>query len=274
MSIECLYVLRNNTLKAYQSLKKFKDYKMNIINLASSHGSTAKTAAGALKFLEKNSINLFADLKENYPYKKSNSHWAGGDHSTKVKFSDTPSCSGGSDKVWSKNGKWSGLDSYAILSITRRAYVALDGNLMIGGLITLDAEKVGNREYKAVWAEQSRGFDLKAVEGWIIKGYHVTGGTIEAARKKVAKARILGVEQALITREKKNNKRAEFKPLKTVWVSIEDSLKAGNCLPGTEAAARVVREKLGNISAVRADVLLSIRDDYHTRKAVQAAQNR
>lgn len=247
-----------------------------LIQIANMYGSKAKTTDGALKFLEKNKANLFKKIIRDYPnlYKTSNSSWAGGNHKTTVIIADKPLCNGGSERVWSSNGKWSGNDSYATLRVTRRALIALDGELLIGGLITLDAEKVGNREYKAVWAEQARGFDLKSVEGWIIKGHHIRGGTLEAARKKVEKIRSQQVEKALLIRERKNNKKAELKNLKNVWVCVDDSIKSGNCIPGTESMASIIRSKLGNVEAVRADILLSIRDDYYTRKAVNQAKSR
>lgn len=62
-----------------------------------------------------------------------------------------------------------------------------------------------------------------------------------------------------------------------IWVSKEDSLQAGNCLPGTELFEKIVNRKLQTdfiIGAVRADVLLSIRSDNFVLKAVQYAARR
>jgi hypothetical protein len=59
-----------------------------------------------------------------------------------------------------------------------------------------------------------------------------------------------------------------------IWVSVEDSLAAGNCKAGTQNFVSTVLEKLqpaGEIGAVRADVLLSIRNDDFTRRAARVA---
>lgn len=62
-----------------------------------------------------------------------------------------------------------------------------------------------------------------------------------------------------------------------IWVSKEDSLQSGNCLPGTELFEKIVNRKLQTdftLGAVRADVLLSIRNDDFVLKAVQYAARR
>lgn len=59
-----------------------------------------------------------------------------------------------------------------------------------------------------------------------------------------------------------------------VWVSINDSLGAGNCSPGTNQFLNRLTELLqpvGTLGAVRADVILSLRDDIYTRRACQVA---
>lgn len=61
-----------------------------------------------------------------------------------------------------------------------------------------------------------------------------------------------------------------------VFVAIDDSLAAGNCRPGSDAFAEVVRKHLGvesadAIGAVRSDVLLQLRDDQFVRRAIYSA---
>ncbi|TAL13916.1 hypothetical protein EPN95_04485 [Patescibacteria group bacterium] len=57
------------------------------------------------------------------------------------------------------------------------------------------------------------------------------------------------------------------------YVAIEDSLAAGNCRTQTEAFAQQARTEIGAIGpcAVRADVILRIRDDSYSRRAVLQA---
>lgn len=312
---------------------KFK----NIIELAASHGSSAKTKNGARKFLlshikknhnstpifkrglkagtyqrgkdatnrylkDKNSEKLtkfgielcklsnlwllddatqhavaldrqmIAKIKFDYPYKKSTSNWAGGEHATTIRLCASPFAAGYSERVWSSNGKWSGNNSSATLFITRRCAKEFSGQVLIGGLVTLDAEKVGNREYKAAWAEQSRGFDLKTVYGWIIRGYHVKAKTLQAARKKAAKARQLQLNSALKLRAQKSKTRYESEQYKSTWVTVDDSLKSGNCSTGTQQFLKRIKREIGNVCAIRGDILLKMQDDYYTRRAVITAQ--
>jgi hypothetical protein len=86
--------------------------------------------------------------------------------------------------AWSHNGKWRGTNSRATITVTRRCLEALGCELVIGGMLTLDAERVGPRAFRAVWAEQSRGLGLKVVHGSLIRGYHSTASTFEKASQE------------------------------------------------------------------------------------------
>lgn len=71
-------------------------------------------------------------------------------------------------------------------------------------------------------------------------------------------------------------RRDEMVMLRQVWVSAEHSRQAGNCDAGTRAQEIALRRSLhasGEIGAVRADVLLAVRDDSFTRRAIAAAQS-
>lgn len=212
-------------------------------------------------------------LSGSYPYKVSQSSWAGGDHSTTIELTTNPyeiRCSGGSYKVWSSNNKWSGNNSYASLTATERTICHL-GDILYNGLLHLDAEPVGRREYRAVWCEQARGFDLKKVDGWIIKGHHIKGGTLKMALKKAQEARKKAITAAIRQRQSLHERFG----LKHIWVSVDDSLKAGNCRPATETMrAKIVRTLGGEVGAIRADVLLNLQDDFYTRRAVATAAAR
>lgn len=263
------------------------------ITLAHSRGFSGRTGKGAIRFLKENKPkpnatplyergvvcarkkddrardpSRFLNGLNPYPYRVAESRWAGGDHSTFWSIADAPKCWAKSERVWSGNGKWSGNDSMAFFYVTARAVAITKGSLTIGGLVTLDLERVAPREYRAVWAEQSRGVSLKAVQGWIIRGHHITGGTLEAARKKAAKARAAQLESAKAQRDQRRSHR----DYKRVWVGVNDSLSAGNCPQGTAQMQRLICRALGgDIGAVRADVLLKHRDDHFTRRAVAYA---
>ena len=124
-----------------------------------------------------------------WPYRKAESRWAGGKHSTKIVVGARPSAVCDSVRTWSRNRKWSGNNSEAVLTISRRCLELLGPGIEIDGLITLDAELIEQGIFRATWAEQSVGFSLKVVEGWIVYGYHSTAATLAKAKKQAEAAR-------------------------------------------------------------------------------------
>jgi len=205
-------------------------------------------------------------LANNWPYRRSTSSWAGGRHYVQVDIGHAPNAVGGSDRVWSRNGKWSGTNSSASLSITPRCYETFGSNLVIGGLVTLDCEPVGAREYRAMWAEQGKGFALKVVQGWIIRGYHVQGGSLQAARRKEEKAR----RERLAVRQVEKLRLADV-DLSQVMVTRADSVRAGNCPAGTTSFINRHADVLEGRTSIPADELLTLVDDQYTRAAVLRA---
>lgn len=211
-------------------------------------------------------------ISEGHTYRVANSRWAGGKHSITVEFADQLGISarGESVREWSSNGKWSGNNSVHRYKLSRSVPTEL---LVVGGLVTLDAQPVGPREYRAAWAEQGRGFDLNIVHGFIIRGFHVRGESLSRARKVARTARAKTLTTRLAHRAQRNADRK----LNTVWVSVDDSLRAGNCDSATKQFAAKVKSELGavgELGAVRADVLLGLRSDHYARRAVAAAQQR
>jgi len=203
-------------------------------------------------------------LLAHWPYRRSGSAWAGGGHTVTVTIGAEPAARGGSERAWSRNGKWSGTNSYANLCVTPRCYEALGTGLAIDCLVTLDCEAVGRREYAAAWAEQGRGFALRVVRGWIVRGYHVAGGTLEAARRKAAKARRERLATLYIERV-----GLKGLDLARLLVKRADSLAAGNCAAGTDSFIR--SHRLEDRGSVPANELLALADNVETRAAVLRA---
>jgi len=221
----------------------------------------------------KPNTKLQATISESWPYRKSQSHWAGGKHTVIVSVGTPAFTRCESHFAWSHNGKWRGTNSIATICVSPAA-ARLD-NLFIGGLLTIDARKIGPREYRAKWVEQGRGVSLNVTNGYIIRGYHVVADSATEARAKAAKARARMLISALSQRAKRQAHRRDVEQYKNVWVTREDSIAAGNCDAGTRQATSELRRKLGGeIAAVRADYLLSYRDDAYTRRAVERAANR
>jgi len=209
-------------------------------------------------------------LSNNWPYRQSSSTWAGGEHRITVNIGDTPAAAGDSVRAWSANGTWSGTNSRAVLTATERCLPNLGIGLVVAGLLTLDAERVGPREYKAVWVEQGRGFALKTVKGWIIRGHHVTGGLLVAARKKAAAARNERLTALLSARVEKRLASGGY-DLSTVMVSRADSIAAGNCGAGTDSFIERFRDQLEGRPAVSGKELVNLRNDSYTQAALAAA---
>lgn len=206
-------------------------------------------------------------IKKN-SYRVSTSHWAGGNHTTNIKIG-LPAASGLSETAWSGNGKWSGKNSIHNITVKNNWLRNVYKNkiAVIAGLITVDAKKLKNRVFAATWIEQGRGFDLKLVSGYIIRGYHIkTQASVEIAERKVTKIRLKSA--GLIIKNRLKNVG-----LKAIFVSVQDSLAAGNCPAGTKIFLNQVVQKFGRYAALRADLLLTIRDDFYVRRAILAAKS-
>lgn len=180
-------------------------------------------------------------------YRKSRSGWVGGEDSVVVK-AGTPNCSGETTKVWHAKHSWSGTNSVRRFSVAPYVLRGDKAHWVIGGLATLDYRKVRPGVIKATWAEQSRGVDIKAVSGWIIRGYHIEAGTLEQAERTIRRRRLA----ALAVRAAEHLKGQR---LSHGWIVWNDSIAVGNCPAGTEAAARRVAEYLGiTVAELRAGV--------------------
>ncbi len=102
------------------------------------------------------------------------------------------------------------------------------------------------------------------------KAYHATAETPLAA---IAQALAGWRRQRMINRAHK----AELASLVGVWVGLDDSLRAGNCQTESLAQGDRIRRALnahGEIGGVRADYLLTLRDDAYTRRAIATARGR
>jgi hypothetical protein len=161
-----------------------------------------KTIAQRWRFVEeKEEIKLFA----HYPYRVSESKWAGGELKVHVKISKAESSfSAGSVRVWSDNGKWSGNDTVATLNLNNAETFDV-----IGGLLTIYKRAECKHTVKQCkWFEQGIGFTVKEKKGWLVGGYHVECETKEDAIRKAKTARknILKNDDTVLTIENVNKK--------------------------------------------------------------------
>ena len=122
-------------------------------------------------------------------YRRSESGWVGGEHRTTVSVGAYVSASGTSEKVWHAKKAWSGTNSSHTFTVKRDwlSRVERAGLATLDGLLTLDAERVDDGLWKAVWVEQSTGFSLRAERGYIAlnRAGHLQHAPSEAAARRL-----------------------------------------------------------------------------------------
>lgn len=204
-------------------------------------------------------VVLSSKLRENFSYKT-----ASMGNFFYVNFSDKISFYSSTEKVWPgkaiKNDFGSG-DTYSKSSNQSALWVNFNLNLpknhdfkFIGGLLTVFNKKKYNRNniVKCTWFVQTRGFELKQIDGFIYKEHHITAKNELDALSKIKKIREKSAKILFTKRIFQNI------DLKRIWVTFEDSIKAGNCVSGTKNFAGKNNIDIENIGAVRADYLLEI----------------
>jgi len=84
------------------------------------------------------------------------------------------------------------------------------------------------------------------------------------------------VKNAIAAFRKRRAEKVKIDMPEKIWVSVEDSYDAGNCHTETNRFAAEVMKKIGADGhvCVRADVILAIRNDNYTRRAVSYAATR
>jgi hypothetical protein len=143
------------------------------------------------------------------------------------------------------------------------------GIAVADGMLTLMATQVGENVYEACWVRQGRGFGLEKERGYIATdrqgNYYHSTTSAEAAerglrRKLAAQAR--SPEQVAAIRDERKRKaeerkayqinnlinrmhRYDLKDIGHVVVGRDDSLRAGNCIPGTDEFIQRVSKAMG-----------------------------
>lgn len=155
----------------------------------------------------------------------------------------------------------------------------------IGGLLTVFPGRKIDRNVvtPVIWFEQSRGMELKKVEGYIYKGFHTKASSKKVAKKKITKQRNEMIAFKLRQRTNANVRRnkAAVEQIKIeiqnsqVWVSYDDSRSAGNCPAGMKNY--ISRNGLNAQHGYRADYLMEIATDseaFAVRRAINHAKSR
>ena len=212
-----------------------------------------------------------AEVFHRWPYRRSESRWAGGEHEVELLIGEAAGALGWSANAWSRNGKWRGTNSFATITVTARCLRTMEGRILQGNLVTVDCQQIGPREYEATWVQQGAGFGLKLVCGWIIRGQHIVAPTLEKARKKAKRERDL---QASHRWKERHSAPSQVQDLSRIFVTRADSFAGGNCVAGTDNFIWARLARLKGAQSIRADQLLAIEDNVYTRRAVAAARHR
>lgn len=148
----------------------------------------------------------------------------------------------------------------------------------IGGVLTfVRGQKVKREGMACEWFEQGRAFtDTRMEKGYIVKGEHIEANSLREAReisarhRREAAATLLGQRAAM---------RAKESELEKVTVTFDDSIKAGNCLPGTNEFKRKVETLTGKeVETLTGKEVMQYGKKFHVelyaKRAVAAAMKR
>ena len=185
---ECHYAAVRRILGRIPRNKK--DFKKGERLLKEAEKAAAEKAARE-KALEK----VFLGALSSCSYREAQGRWAGGDHTVNFLVGSEVRCSGCSHRVWSDNGKWSGLDSFVSFSVlpSWKEDVFEKGIATVLGEMVLDAQcmESGNGWdlFFCSIAHQSKGFALVKKDGFILKtGENIEFFTSEKTARKSLKA--------------------------------------------------------------------------------------
>lgn len=206
-----------------------------------------------------------------HTYTQANSRWAGGERYNSVSVGKTADAWGEADRRWSENGKWSGNDSCLTFQIEQDSVDTIIAHniQIVAGLVTLSAQKIAPRVFRAAWVKQGRGFDLTVARGFIIYDHHVESTREAPTRAMIKKVRAMRSQTAANLRAK----RIDEATLRSVYVQLSDSIEAGNC----ESQTSMFRDDLYrkyNIqgeAAVRADIVLAFAKTRHQEQFAMRA---
>ena len=195
-------------------------------------------------------------------YRLACSGWVGGENRITVEVGEEPKATATTRKVWHRKHAWSGtnLEVHLTISRTWRRSVRERGLAVLDGLLTTHAGPVTRdadaEACPATWVRQGRGLSIRVESGWIAyhrlsgTAFHLPGGdatkAIAALRRKMRNQAIPQEERDELRRRRYEARQARLERMVGrmtrfdlgevggVVVIRQDSLRAGNCEPGTD----------------------------------------
>lgn len=179
----------------------------------------------------------FLPAYESCGYRRSQSSWAGGDHTVNVRVvgkSGSVNASGENNRAWSNNGKWSGNNSTHTFHVRMDWLDLPESARVVSGLLTLEmGPAIAPNIYPATWVEQGRGVTLNLVHGWLVwqHDHWLHADTFGGARRLFATSSTPKVTADLDSLNAFDLlKRARLTGQERV--TIEAAHEAGNCYAG------------------------------------------
>lgn len=177
-------------------------------------------------------------------YRTASGRWAGGQTTIKIKIDMQPAAWGESSRAWSSNGKWAGLNAYLSINVQPAwtKYVQNEGLAEAAGLLTTHAKRIDANTWAASWVEQGRGFDLNVKTGVIHRSedgsyIHAASmiGVAQILRKRERAAQVAALQPAIRDWLRSASVDEVVSRYGAVVVKRAHSLKAGNCVAGTDS---------------------------------------
>lgn len=149
---------------------------------------------------------------------------------------------------------------------------------VVGGLITFYQGEFKREGMKVEWIEQGRSIDdITKHSGYLVRGEHIEAKTLREAFRINEEHRAIKLAR-LLSKRKRAERREEEKQNGSLKITFADSLKAGNCRPGTQEFKNRYEEAIGHKATS-----ISISDlrnyaklfgvEYYAEQAIEYALN-
>lgn len=142
---------------------------------------------------------------------------------------------------YSRSCKFAMIRRSFVLTI-KRGYRAR----VVGGLITFYRGEFKREGMKVEWIEQGRSIgDITKHSGFLVRGEHIEAKSLREAVRINEEHRAMKLARVLSQR-KRAERREEEKKNGNLKITFADSLKAGNCRPGTQEFKNRYEEAIGH----------------------------
>lgn len=149
---------------------------------------------------------------------------------------------------------------------------------VVGGLITFYKGEFKREGMKVEWIEQGRSIDdITKHSGYLVRGEHIEAKSLREAIRINEEHRAMALARVL-SKRKRAERREEEKKNGNLKITFSDSLKAGNCRPGTQEFKNKYEAAIG-----RKATSISIADlrkyakqfgvEYYAEQAIEYALN-